>query len=292
MNVPVKTLLNLYRFPSGRRLSCLRSMRERLADPAFAELQSVLDRAIASEWATRDLEIRYRNGMRQRNNEFSDETSALDLELDRALSALDDALGVALKAYGEGSPQGEAATLLRSTLFGQGVRFLIHMPFMEQEAEVAVLLERAADEPSLAEAVRVTRVEPLVERIAELNRRFGEAIRDGRPVSPASFEEVRAARDAGHERLGRIVILVPARLLGAPPDGEHAEALAAALQVVQEQNAAIKRYRKRRRGVNGLDPEEEFDEPDAEVEEAPRELPSVPTLALRERPSAGDAEAA
>lgn len=40
----------------------------------------------------------------------------LDAELDNAIKALDDALVVSLKAFGEASPRGEAATFARSRL--------------------------------------------------------------------------------------------------------------------------------------------------------------------------------
>ncbi|MEZ6189589.1 MAG: hypothetical protein R3F62_31885 [Planctomycetota bacterium] len=289
MTVSVKTLLNLYRFPSGRRLSCLRSMRERLGGPAFAPLQFVLDRAIAAEWETRRLEIRYRNALRRRKSEFSSETSELDAELDRALSALEGACGVALKAYGEDSPRGEAATLLRGELFPQGVRFLIHMPYMEQEAEVTVLLERIAAEPALAQAVQIVGVEDLVDRVAELNLRYGEAIRADRSAESASFDEVRAAREAGHERLCWIVFLAVARLHALPPDGELAEALTAALEVVSEQNAAIKRTRKRRRSVTDVDPEDEAFDDESEEDEGVTDVPALP---LREPPAEGATDAA
>ncbi|MEZ6189445.1 MAG: hypothetical protein R3F62_31150 [Planctomycetota bacterium] len=177
------------------------------------------------------------------------------------MGALDDSLAATIKGYGPDSPKGEAAQLARERLFPQGLRVVIHLPYAEQEAEVGALLERARDDAEVADALRLLGEDDLVARIAALNLRYGEAIR-GRDEAP-SYDDVRAARVAGQERLCWLLLRIAARLEDAPVGSEEAARLAAAIDVVLDENAAIRRYRKRRR--NGVDAEDAEDAEDAPV---------------------------
>jgi len=99
MIVSVKSLLNLYQFPTGRRLYCLRRLLEELEGSGLDALRSRVERAIAADEETQDLEFRWRGS--QGRTEYGPEATLLNAELCRALSALDENLASTSKALGE-----------------------------------------------------------------------------------------------------------------------------------------------------------------------------------------------
>ncbi|MCA8925426.1 MAG: hypothetical protein KDD82_26690 [Planctomycetes bacterium] len=244
-------MLNLYQFPTGRRLFCLLNVREVLESAGIDDLRAEVERAIAADRATRELEDHYRGSKVE--PEHAPEAAELDAELSRSLSALDGVLAATLKAFGGKSPPGVSAVFARSRLFPHGVRHMRRMSFVEREVAVETLLLRAQTERRLAQEIRRLGVQSFVERVAEVNVRYRRALQVTDATKP-SYAEVLAARKAGQEALSGIVVSLMARLRGADK-GKESRALALALQQVIDQNAAIKRHRRRRRHVTDVDPE-------------------------------------
>jgi len=252
MNLTTTKLLNLYRFGAPRRVFCFGVMLERLPEGAFAELRERIERAMEADRATCELEAHWR-GTRG-HTEYAPGATELDAELDNAIKALDDALAVSLKAFGEGSPRAEAATFARGRLFPKGVRAVTRQTFVKQAVMVSVLLERVEAEPELAATLDRLGARVYLERVAELNARYRELLQLDDQTQP-SYDELRQARAEGQEAFCRIVFQVVARLTDDDLSDEEAAALEKALQVVLEQNAKIRRQRRRRRKPLEVDPE-------------------------------------
>jgi len=243
---------DLYRFSTRRGLFCLWRVRERLVGfGGFDATVATVDRAIAHHEATKRLEGVYDAASRSRHGP---EAMELDRELTRALSAIDDALGAAIKGLGLESPRGKRANEVRGALFPRGIGQVANLAFVEKDAEVRSMLERMDAEPELTQSLRQFAAMEIVDRVAELHERFSEAVQ----VPRVSFAEVRDARLAGQDLLCRVAVEL---LYHRGADGvtaDEVEVLNAALGEVVAQNQAIRRLRRRR----NLPPDEELDDDD------------------------------
>lgn len=262
------SFLNLYLFPTGRREFCLRRFLKALEGTELAHLRARVERGLAHEAATLQLEDRWLGN--KGDTEHGPGARALDAELDRALGALDENLASTAKAFGEDSPRGRAAGRARALLFPKGVQHVTHLPYVQQAAAVRALLERAETVPELANLDELG-VAGIVERVRELNVAYDRAL--GSRGEGASFERVEAARKRGQTNLCEIVFVAIAHLVESGYEGEQAEALGEALREVIAQNEAIKRYYRRRRRVADVDPVT-GEELEPAGEEAPEGLPA------------------
>ena len=243
-------LLNLYQFPTGRRLFCL-GHAQRILDAYGVEgLQLEVERAVALEKETRRLELQWRG---QARNEHAPGTGELSVEVCHALGALEALFTATQKAFGGSSPEGRAAAAAQAALFPKGLFQLTSMPYVEQQVAVQTLLEQIQTEPKLGEDLRRVAAERFVAQLAEANERFRSALEVY--GSGPSYHQMQEARRVGQETLAQVVVLLASELVRAWRKGEETEPFTQALQAVYEQNAAIRRLRRRRRTVSDVDPE-------------------------------------
>jgi len=270
--IATSDMFDFYLFPLSRQQYSLRQIDHALADCNDEVLRERVAEAIRLGEEARDLDFDFKGGTR--NNEFGPEAKRVDQELDRALGAVSKFLKTTAQAYGETSAQAQLARYAAGRLFPDGVRAVIHLPYVVQEDTVRLILRRVETEPRLGRALRELGASRFIERVAEVHARYQKALRDTRLPQP-KFAQVQEARRAGQERLCQIVVLVLARLVTGVHEGDQAKALWKALREVKKQNAAIGRYYKRRRRVTEVDPEtgeeleeaefeEEFEEEDAD----------------------------
>lgn len=256
---------DLYRFSTRRGLFCLWRVREQLV--GFGGLDATvatIDRAIAHYQATRQLEGVYDAASQAKHGPAAVE---LDRELTRALSAIDDALGAAIKGLGLESPRGKLADEVRSALFPAGIGQVANLAFVEKDAEVRSMLERMDAEPELTQSLRQFAAMEIVDRVAELHPRFSEAVQ----VPKVSFTEVRDARLAGQDLLCQVVVELLYRRKEEGVSPEQVEVLNAALGEVVAQNQAIRRLRRRR----NLPPDEELDDDEDGIADGEAGVPPV-----------------
>lgn len=251
-DVSASDMLALRSFPLSRQQYALRRIDEALVECEDESLRRWVAEAIRLGDRARNLELEWRGT--PPTTEHGERAQEVDHELDRALSALHGVLSTTAHAFGERSTRGAAARLALERLFPSGLRAVIQLPFVTQEDTVRILLERTTRERLLARALRELDVGELLERIAAIHVRYGEALPREQPSTP-SYEQVQAARRAGQERLGRIVFVLVTRLLEGGLGGQHAAALRAALDEVLSQDAAIRRYSRQRRRAADVDPE-------------------------------------
>jgi len=273
MSYPITDHINLYRFPWGRERYSLRQAADALSGvAAVADLRDELVQAIAACDAARALDDRWRSATAGKHGPRA---KALDAELDRTLGALSEALAVLVKAHGEDSSRGRLAAAAGQRLFPRGVRLVTNLPYVMQAEEVDLLLRTVEEDAELAETLRELGVQEFLERVLEVQERYRQELQAFEPDAPTSAE-VKAARQARHERLCWIVALLLARLWASEEGSDVAAALELALGAIRLQNAAIKRYYRTRNGgqVSDVDPEtgEEVAEPEGEQPAAPLEL--------------------
>lgn len=248
----LSSLVNVYEYSTNRSTFALKVMEQRLAlgGEDLAELVAQVRGALEAAQAVRALEERWKGSRGQVLH--GGEARRLDAELDRVLGALDSALGSALRAWGDDEPLAAAATQVRARLFPRGVAHLIHLPYVEAAEEVEVLLARAEGEPEVVAALGALGLGIYLDRVREVHARYVEALQ---PVGLVSWDEIRDGRREVHERFCAIVCLIAGRKHLADPDSVEALVLEGALQVVWEQNRAVRIARQRRRRPPDVDPE-------------------------------------
>ncbi|MEZ6189424.1 MAG: hypothetical protein R3F62_31040 [Planctomycetota bacterium] len=123
---------------------------------------------------------------------------------------------------------------------------------MEAAEEVDVLLARAEGEPEVVAALGALGLGIYLDRVREVHARYVEALQ---PAALVSWDEIRDGRREVHERFCAVVCLIAGRKYLADPDSVEALVLEGALQVVWEQNRAVKIARQRRRRPPDVDPE-------------------------------------
>jgi len=237
----VLNLIKLYRFDTRWRSSCLRRVLGALELEALAGVRATVAEALEAEDAFSDLELNWTGHRRRRMH--APEARQLDAELDRALAGVGEVLRATGKIYGADSPQAQAATRAHQRLFPGGVASITRLAWVSQFETVNLIL-KFAREPELAATLRSLGLEPAIQRIAEVNARFGVSLRP-EPEGP-TFPQLAQAREEGQRRLQEVVVLLVARRLSAQPGAER-DALARALNVILGYNRALGRYRKRRR---------------------------------------------
>ncbi|MEZ6184253.1 MAG: hypothetical protein R3F62_04480 [Planctomycetota bacterium] len=265
--VAASDMFDFYSFPSSRQLYSLNQIAHALGDCDDELLCGWVADAIRLAEEAVELTIRFSG--RRLKREFGPEARQADQDMDRALGALAKVLTASAQAYGETSSQAQLARYALDRLFPGGVRAMIHLPYMDEEIQVRMLLRRIEAEPRLRLALRELGAERFVEQVSAVHARYQEALRTEQ--QHPTYAQVKEARRAGQERLCQIVALVLVRLATGEHEGDHAAALRKALGEVKRQNAVIGSSFKRRARVTEVDPEtgeelEPEDDEDAEVE--------------------------
>ncbi|MEZ6188698.1 MAG: hypothetical protein R3F62_27310 [Planctomycetota bacterium] len=248
--ISARAMLDFRQFPLSRQQYSLRRIALALADSEDEFLRQQVAKAIELGEEARNLELDWRG--HQAEKEHGAEARQLDIELDAALCSLHAFLKTTIESFGESTPRGAQASHALERLFPLGVRQVIHLPFVEEEDTVRIMLNRVTSESALGKALREIGAIPLLDRVTECHARYANALPRREPGP--SYDEVREARRQGQERLSEIVFLVMARLLRGQHKGKQAAGLKQALGEVLEQDQAIKRYYKRRRRVTDVDP--------------------------------------
>ena len=237
-------ILNFYRFPAGRRIYALRKTLELLeaGDPLAAKI----DASISIDRNALDKQTRWQ-AIRDAKISWPKEVIELDHEHDRlwgALSGMCSSLAVGL---GDESEQGAAAGRLDKTLFSSGVTAIIHLAFVEQRETTAAWLDRLQGE--LKADVELAGVSGFVQKLADVNARFGELLDKREEASGLSYGDVKSAEEKGHVAFLQVVAMLVGR--EAENDAERARLL----DPILKQNEAIGLMHKRRRNVPDVNPD-------------------------------------
>ena len=175
-----------------------------------------------------------------------EEVIELDRDHDRLWGALSGACGSLAAGLGSGNEQGAAAGRLETAVFSSGVPALIHLPFVEQRETTDAWLARLRGE--LAADVEKAGVLAIVQRLTDVNTRFGALLDKRNEESNLSYADVREADSEGQIKFYQIIAMLMGR--EAENDAERARLLAPILA----QNEEIGELYRRRRAVPDVDP--------------------------------------
>jgi hypothetical protein len=234
--IPLSIIINLYITTPGRRVYALREVKRRARKRGLSDLVTRIDRALAHEARTAELEGLWsagRTGKRPVPRDFKP-------RIDRTLLVIAQMLTDCAK-----DPDPEIARYaaeLANQLFPQTVTEHIRLPYVDQlQANEYVLTVLEATERK--DWVDLLGLRIYARRLRTLNDGFRQALlaRDAEPA--VKFDEVRAAREQAQENY----IAVAARIGGLYCDREDGEIRTDLLACFIEQNDALRAYRRRRR---------------------------------------------
>jgi hypothetical protein len=280
----VVSLINLYPFPTGRRLYALEAVQRRARERGIKVVAEHAHRGIAHDRTTMAMEAASRSDRDikpcspEMTVESVEPSKEIDTQLHRAILGLDSYLDLQVRVFSADSARGHAATVLRQVLLPMGAGAMLQLPITEELVEVDELIDRLDFIPEAADAMAaLPDVGPIVDRIKELvghyrMRRDGK----GRVVSP---EQLCEARIRGQQLLSETVALILSHFaVNAPHDHEGRSYL---LEPILQQNQVLGEARRRRRQPTDIDPATGLEESpalfDASID--------TPTLDLR-RPAA------
>jgi hypothetical protein len=261
--VPVFRLMDIYLFPPGRGIHALERVHDGALAIALDRIASHAARGIAEFRAVLALQRRFRSG---RITLYGADTIELDNLVDRCLTTVDTHLGGQMQLFPEDHPRAVAASVLRPVLFGEGVAAITRQSFVQQRVSVDELLT-AYHAPEMAPArADLPELDPMMERVADLNRQYGESI-DAYDRDRPTIETLRAAQERAQSLLAETVALIVAASLEAAP--EQRAAVDALLEPILRQNEALRQSRRRRQPVQDVEPVPGGDEPGDEPADLP-----------------------
>lgn len=256
MEAALHDFLTLHQFPTGRRLYALREVRHAAVEMGFGELVHHIDKAMAHDRETRELELRHTG--RASGHRRSSAAQKIDLLVDETLVGLRDLAVAQTRGARPGDPiHGQVDELLRR-IFPSGLFALTAMPYMDELAAVDDIVVKLRG--PLAEISANLGMARLTERLGMLADEYRTAL--SHDSDEVELGKVRAARVKGQAHLLEAVALV----LGAyyqSSDSDHASARTALLRPIIEQNQSIEAYVRAHRPVRDIDPDSgELDEGD------------------------------
>ncbi len=261
MNSSLSSLLDIYVFPTGRRLFALGQVATRARDQGFPELAKhcsaalVHDRAcLAAErhWEGTVLETKGKAAARSASADAPPDAAAVDPLVDRTLTAIrDHAVSQTAGAEASDPIHAMVGSFLKS-IYPAGVQQVTGLPYIEELAAVDSILNQLQGK-ELSPVVKELGLGRLVKRLADLAVVYRAALE--KPAADIlAFGAVRVARLKGQELLLEAVAIVLGR-----HHGSSAEDVAARDQLlgpILEQNEAIGAALKARRGaVVDINPE-------------------------------------
>lgn len=250
METSIFDLTTLRLMPTGRRRFAISRLKEVANPDTEPQLLELCDEALAHDAETAELQAKRRQTQRRAQSGAARLTSAvaLDHQIDRTLSAIDDKIASELEAHDEGSPERAELEDLRTTIFPQGVGAIARSAHVIAVERVRGVIERAGKHQVVLDAVGATK---LMNRLKDLNGRFEAALKTDAP--DVTGDDVRAATTKGNRLLRSIVV----HILDQTRDEDDASVMEQRqrlLRPILEQDTVMFRYNRQKRKPTDVDP--------------------------------------
>lgn len=256
MNTSLSAFLDIYVFPTGRRIFALRQVAERAASLGFGELathcQAALEHdlkcyALERKWASLATEAKSKTAPA----EGGLDAATLDPLVDRTLTALRDAA----LSQTAGAPAGDpihtkVASFLKAIVPTGNVNDITGLSMVEEDVAVGAIL--ALLQGSLAADVTDLGLGRLVTRLGDLHTKYHAALTAPGPQILA-FSDVKGARTMGQELLLEAIAITIGKHHGRGQ--ADVDARNTLLGPIFEQNDAVGAAMRGRRTVVDVDPD-------------------------------------
>lgn len=256
----------LYQLPIGRATFALSDVHARALALGLDEIARLVEIALTdARWAMQ-LMMSFQSGY---SSLYPPAAVRMDGIVDHVVVGVESYLQVQIRIY-RGEPRGDAAERLRQVFFPQGVAAVTRLPFAEEHAQIAAILERAAADDLAEDIALLAELATLLARLAERNREYGEILSAGsKTPTNADLAEARARCQ---ERVVQVIgLLISHYGLREPDKTAERDHL---LEPILTQNEAMRQIRRRRRPPTDIDPDtgEPVDDPPVLADEDDDEL--------------------
>lgn len=267
MEGEVTELFNVLKFPTSQRLYTMEELLERAIELSARALAEHVQRAIAHDRWTLDIENMRRT---KRGAKYGEDAILVNNKAVRGITGGENYLDTQMRVFPPGHPRHEAAARARKALYPLGAGAITSLPYVQQHAMVSAMLEKAK-EPEVARDLAVLPdAEAILDGIRQLNDEHGEVLDSYERVPSA--REARAARKRGHRYLVEAIALIIARHVKS--GHESTQERDYLLEPIWRQNEAVKAMHRSRRASGELDLEPaesdegaDFDEGEAEADQ-------------------------
>jgi len=198
--------------PAGRAVAMLREVRDAAQAAGDAEVVGRCDRALSAYMRQHQTEQSWTK--QQQSGVARDEADAMNRELDEALAITHSVCEGHARHTGK-TPRAEAARLLLSTLFPNGLAAIVRASYEVQHTAM-IVIARAYKTKEIQSAAALLGVDEQLQLVADQNDAFGVAIR--RAGRALTFRDVQTDRDQSHAELCELIAAILFRTYGDDPD--------------------------------------------------------------------------
>jgi len=268
MKEQLHELIAIARLRSGRRVVLYQRWKAILIDLGFAAIQAYLERALAHDQVTRDLESQW--AAKSSRRQYRADMPALDGRADQILFSLFRVLQAQTAGLADTDPLVVRARQLEQALFPAGVHAITRLAYVDQAVAMEVIVAKLRG--PFAGHVTDLALDLLVDRLADVVIEYRQAMDDGN--DPLLFAEVQAAHTRGLAYVVEILVLYMAQFHDSD-NPDHLAARARFMAPLMEQDRLTRAATRARRSRNSGESEPEATEPE-ELDELPEELDELP----------------
>jgi hypothetical protein len=203
MDGSLETLINLYQFPTGRRLFAHKQIRARAEADGFDKLVKHCDKAISHDTQTQSLEKRWAG--ESNTSDANPDAQRLDILVDRTLGAIRDHAIAQAAGAPDNDPIHATVDTFIKTVFPGGVHAITSLPYVEELEAVQAIVHSLQNE--LAPTITELNLQRHTARLAALAIDYRKALEAPAP-SLIHFGNVRAARAEGQGLLLETVAII------------------------------------------------------------------------------------
>jgi len=238
---------NLYKLPITRAAFALETVRDRAQVLRRDDFIRLLEIALTdTRWAMQ-LVMSFRAG---HTSQYPPAARKMDGVVDHLIVGGESYLQAQVRIY-RGEPRGDAAERLLRIFFPRGVGAITRLPFVEEQAEVEALLQRAATDELADDIALLPELPDWLQRLTERNREYGALL--GAAATVPTRTELRQAQAQCQERVTQVMFYIISYYGLLDPDNtEERDHL---LEPIMQQNEAARLARRRHRSPGDVDPE-------------------------------------
>jgi len=267
MDTSLSAVIDVYTFPTGRRLFAIGQLVKRAKAAGHADLVKHCNAALVEDRKCLDLERRWGGYVAESRGKVAavpapgspPAATKADALVDRTLTAIRDHAESQRAGAAPDDPIHATVAGFLKAIFPTIVQDVTMLPFVEELAAVDHIVGLLQGE-SLAPVVQELGLQRLVKRLVGLTEQYRAALQAPAPETIA-FGQVRAARAEGQERLLQTIAIILGKHFRNTPDDVAARA--ELLGPILEQNAAIAASMRGRRTVEDVNPETGEPDPNA-----------------------------
>ena len=263
------SLMNTYKFPTGRRLYSLREVARIAMALAANDIAEHAATGVEHDTRVAGMEARAENLGRSR---YGRHATALDRRVDDCVVGIEAHLVARERVYGADSERGGDAALVRQKLLPQGAGAITKLAFVPEHERVKALIELARSADLDPVVKRIPELDAMLTELETVNTEYGTMLGAYDRDRPAAYELL-AAQARGHDIMAEVTAMIVARYARLPERRAEREAL---LEPILRQQEDIRLARQRRRRPRDIDPDTgvEIPAPDLPgVEPAPGDEP-------------------